>query len=133
MVKIEEDFVYTQRWPAGGQYYDLIGKGTLQGIAADLMEASTHSLHRYELYKKDLSPKGVSIASQILTLLKKHPESTSFFIKQKILPVGADANTANLISKALTRLKAAGQIRTSGDKRFYRYTLTTITVHKLES
>ena len=133
MIKVEEEFIYTQRWPAGGQYYDLIGKGALIGIAADLMEASTHSLHKYELYKKDLSPKGISISAQILACLKKHPASTAFFIKEKILPEGANADLANLVSKALTRLKAGGQIRVSGDKRRYRYTLSPITVHKLEA
>ena len=133
MVKVEEALIYTQRWPAGAQYADLTGKGLLIGIAADLMEASTHSLHRYELYKKDLSPKGISISTQILACLKRHPASTSFFIKGKILPAGANADLANLVSKALTRLKAAGQIRVSGDKRRYRYTLSPVTVHKLEA
>ena len=121
------------RWPVGGQYADMTGIGTLDGVAADLMEASTHSMHLSELYKKDLTPKGVSISSQILTFLKKNPASTSFFIKQNILPVGADAPTANLVSKALTRLKAVGEIRTSGEKRRYRYSLNNKIVHKLES
>jgi hypothetical protein len=120
-------------WPVGAQYADLTGTGTLDGIAADLMEASTHSMHLSELYKKDMIPKGVSISSQILTFLKKHPSSTSFLIKQKILPSGVDYQTENLVSKALTRLKAAGEIRTTGEKRRYRYSLTNITVHKLES
>jgi DNA-binding transcriptional regulator PaaX len=90
-------------------------------------------MHLSELYKKDMIPKGVSISSQILTFLKKHPSSTSFLIKQKILPSGVDYQTENLVSKALTRLKAAGEIRTTGEKRRYRYSLTNITVHKLES
>ena len=59
------------RWPVGAQYADMTGIGTLDGVAADLMEASTHSLHLSELYKKDLTPKGVSISSQILTFLKR--------------------------------------------------------------
>ena len=102
------------RWPVGGQYADMTGMGTLDGMAENLMEASTHSLHVSELYKKDLTPKGVSISSQILTFLKKNPASTSFFIKQNILPVGADAQIANLVSKALTRLRSELLERSAG-------------------
>lgn len=135
-----------QHYPVGGQYFDLTGKGSLVGIADDILNISKNHRDRKEResiartmrtvemrdYKRESRAKPIKRMTMamldIIKYIKKWPGTRRSDLLNK--PLGGDTISPSSLGASLAALVQRGMLQTNGFTHNRRFYVTGVTYDK---
>ena len=135
-----------QHYPVGAQYQDTIGKGSLAGIADDILniaknykaamerEATARKARTVEMreYKRDSRAKPIKRMTMamldIIKYIKKWPGTRRSDLLNK--PLGGDTISPSSLGASLAALVQRGMLQTNGFTHNRRFYVTGVTDDK---
>ena len=135
-----------QHYPVGGQYFDLTGKGSLVGIADDILNISKNHRDRKEResiaramrtvemrdYKRESRAKPIKrmtmVMLDIIKYIKKWPGTRRSDLLNR--PLGGDTISPSSLGASLAALVQRGMLETNGFTHNRRFYVTGVTDDK---